>query len=176
MTLSRENPRATLDISAYLPKCFGQIDLYPGDRKFDGHSNPLPHYPDTVLPDHLITGWNGGTACQSPTPTHPATSPAPTRPAISTPPLPGKPSASASASPTVPGTSGGSAPAPGGSTDVATQVGSPSAKLTTDQPAPGLAQTGSNDGQVIATAAGGAALLVIGAGTLAVSRRRTRRH
>ncbi|MEU8921474.1 hypothetical protein AB0D10_11155 [Kitasatospora sp. NPDC048545] len=55
VTLNRENPQATLDISAYLPKCFGQIDLYPGDQKFDGHSNPLPHYPDIVLPDHLIT-------------------------------------------------------------------------------------------------------------------------
>ncbi|MEU8515128.1 LPXTG cell wall anchor domain-containing protein [Kitasatospora sp. NPDC048722] len=53
---------------------------------------------------------------------------------------------------------------------------SPSAKPTTDKPAPGLAQTGSNDGQVVATAAGGAALLALGAGALAVSRRRTRRH
>jgi len=72
--LSKENPRVTLDVSAYAPPCFGQVDLYGNGRKYDGKENPLPHHPDAGFPTDLITAWNGGSECEQPT------TPPPTRP------------------------------------------------------------------------------------------------
>ncbi|GAA2278455.1 MULTISPECIES: LPXTG cell wall anchor domain-containing protein [Kitasatospora] len=184
-TLNHDRPQATLDVSAHLPKCFGQIDLYAGDQKFDGVSNPAPHFPDTVVPRNLITAWNGGSACQptpssSPSapvspnpvpPSHPAGSPSPS---ASVPPSASpKPSHSPS-TPTRTGhpSSAPSAPAPSASEP----VGTPSVKPVSDKPAPVLASTGSDGGQMIATAVGGVALLALGAGAVVFSRRRAARR
>ncbi|GAA1255529.1 hypothetical protein GCM10009665_52570 [Kitasatospora nipponensis] len=222
-TLGKDLPPATLDVSAHLPTCFGQIDLYSGNEKFDGKSNPLPHYPNGVFPRNLITAWNGGTACQptpSPSPSvsassspstkpsgSPSTSPSssPSQSASGTP----SPSASASVSPSTsaspspsvsasvsasatpshsatpsaaPSTSAAVVPTPSNSTDTSGQpVGVPSVQPVSTAPAeakPGtsLAFTGSNGGQMIATAVGGAALLALGTGAVVVSRRRAARR
>ncbi|GAB2728472.1 hypothetical protein [Kitasatospora kifunensis] len=68
-TLTRDKSQATLDISAHLPQCYGQIDLYSGSVKHDGVSAPAPHYPTGVYGGDLISAWNGGAPCQSPAPT-----------------------------------------------------------------------------------------------------------
>ncbi|MEE1782846.1 hypothetical protein PUR71_07945 [Streptomyces sp. SP17BM10] len=69
-TVTRAEPRATLDVSSHLPECYGQIDLYLGGETYDGVEQPLPHYPNSVLADEdrLLAAWNGGHACE-PTPT-----------------------------------------------------------------------------------------------------------
>ncbi|GAA4978907.1 hypothetical protein GCM10023205_54070 [Yinghuangia aomiensis] len=94
VTLTSAKPTGVLDISKHLPKCYGQVDLYGNDTKFDGKKNPLPKYPSIKYPTNLIAGWNGGTACAPKTPKPPATpsvspsvtSPTPTPPASVTPP------------------------------------------------------------------------------------------
>ncbi|WP_329561674.1 hypothetical protein [Kitasatospora sp. NBC_01266] len=122
-TLDSGKRQATLDISADMPPCFGQIDLYNGATKYDGISGPLPKYPTGVFPDNLISAWNGGSACQV-TPTPPAPSPSSSKsapsspspsPSSSTPPPP-SPSAPAPASPSGPSSPGNSpSPSPSGS-------------------------------------------------------------
>ncbi|MQS15780.1 hypothetical protein F7Q99_26815 [Streptomyces kaniharaensis] len=196
-TLNHGNRQATLDVTAHLPKCFGQIDLYNGDKKFDGVANPAPKYPHGVFPDNLISAWNGGHAC-APTPTGTPTVPVPTATASVTPsptatatatPQPtasptatttatatAKPSTSATPSATPSQAATPSAPAPSASTDSAGPVGTPTVKPVSTTPAETLASTGGNSGQMIAYAAGGAALLAVGAGALVVSRRRASRR
>ncbi|MBV6697691.1 hypothetical protein [Kitasatospora aureofaciens] len=198
-TLNHEKRQATLDIAADLPKCFGQIDLYNGDKKFDGVANPAPKYPNGVFPDNLIAAWNGGKAC-APTPTGTPTVPVPTSsasPTATATPHP-TPSASAtatatatpsstakpSASPTTTGTPSATpshaatptSPAPSTSADTTGPVGKPTAKPVSTTPAQTLASTGGNSTQLIAYAAGGAALLAIGAGALVTARRRAARR
>lgn len=127
-TLTSAKPQATLDISAHLPQCYGQIDLYSGSAKHDGVSAPLPHYPTAVYNGDLISAWNGGKACQAPTPTPSPSVPAPTPSAGAS--VPGVPSPSPSA-PTSPSPSAGvpspSASAPGTGTPSASHPASPSA-------------------------------------------------
>lgn len=201
-TLNKGHRQATLDVSAHLPKCFGQIDLYNNDQKFDGVANPLPKYPNGVFPNDLITAWNGGKACTptpTPTPTSTVTStptgtptssasptgtptphPTGTPTATATPSTSASPSASASTKPSAPvgtGTPSASpaAPAPSApsdSADTSGPVGKPSAKPVSTKPAPVLASTGGNSGQLIAYGAGGAALLAVGGGALVLARRR----
>ncbi|MEU8133375.1 hypothetical protein [Streptodolium elevatio] len=71
VTLTGKKPTAVLDISKFLPRCYGQVDLYGSGEKFDGKR--LPHYPDKKYPTRMIAGWNGGKACTTP----PSSSPPP---------------------------------------------------------------------------------------------------
>ncbi|MFF3072851.1 hypothetical protein ACFVSN_05260 [Kitasatospora sp. NPDC057904] len=202
-TLNKGHSQATLDVSKHLPKCFGQIDLYNNDQKFDGVANPLPKYPNGVFPNDLITAWNGGKACTpTPTPTGtptatgtptrtptgtptssasptgtPTQHPTGTPTATTTPSTSASPSASTSTKPSAPATTGTpsaspAAPAPSGPADTTGPVGKPSAKPVSTKPAPVLASTGGNSGQMIAYGAGGAALLAVGGGALVIARRR----
>ena len=68
ITLDSENPSDTLTVIA--PRCYGQTDFYEGVTRFDGVDGPLPHYPDSVVPNPgLIAYSNGGTACTTTTTT-----------------------------------------------------------------------------------------------------------
>ncbi|MFI8457020.1 hypothetical protein [Kitasatospora sp. NPDC085464] len=204
-TLRSGNRQATLDVSAHLPKCYGQIDLYNGDKKFDGVANPAPRYPDSVFPDNLISAWNGGKAC-APTPTGTPTLPVPTSSAsptaTATPHPTGTPTAtttpsatatatataspSTTAKPSAPSTtgtpSGGTpstapaVPAPSAPADTTGPVGKPTANPVSTTPASTLASTGGNSSQMIVYGAGGAALLAVGGGALVIARRRGARR
>ncbi|MFJ2634161.1 LAETG motif-containing sortase-dependent surface protein [Streptomyces sp. NPDC087422] len=70
--LDHKNTRATLDVSAYAPSCFGQIDLYGNGIKYDGGEGKghgkLPRYPYSATPENLITAWNGSAPCSTPSP------------------------------------------------------------------------------------------------------------
>jgi len=83
VTLRGKGKAATLDITRYLPPCFGQLDLYGNGKIFDGKANPLPRYPDAKYPTEMIAGWNGGKKCA---PIPPTTSPPTTPPPTSSPP------------------------------------------------------------------------------------------
>ncbi|MFE9535007.1 hypothetical protein [Streptomyces sp. NPDC006691] len=184
LTLDRKHPTATLDISAHMPKCYGQIDLYLGEEKYDGVHHPLPHYPSSPIADEafLLTSWNGGHPCE-PDPTN---SPVPS------------PTADPTGTPTADPTPTGTA-APGPSTSPApssTVTGTPSATHTPREsshaPSPSasvtvvpasaggsggnLAQTGGNGGRMLAYGIGAATLLTAGAGALVVARRRAIRR
>ncbi|MFH9355313.1 hypothetical protein [Kitasatospora sp. NPDC017646] len=200
-TLRSGNRQATLDVSAHLPKCYGQIDLYNGDKKFDGVANPAPRYPDGVFPDNLISAWNGGKAC-APTPTGTPTVPVPTSSAsptatatphpTGTPTATTTPSATATASPSTtakpsaPATTGTpssgtpstapAVPAPSAPADTTGPVGKPTANPVSTTPASTLASTGGNSSQMIVYGAGGAALLAVGGGALVIARRRGARR
>ncbi|MFF3070462.1 hypothetical protein [Kitasatospora sp. NPDC057936] len=175
--LSADNPRASLDVSAHLPKCFGQLDLYRGDRKFDGVDNPLPNYPEGVIYGDLISAWNGGHSCEpeptaSPTATPTATA-SPTATATATP----SPTASTTVAPSPTATTTG-APSPSvtvtaTSSAAPTGAGSPSASIVPDG---SLAETGGDGGRTLAYGVGGAALLTVGAGVFVAARRRTARR
>ncbi len=200
-TLRSGNRQATLDVSAHLPKCYGQIDLYNGDKKFDGVANPAPRYPDGVFPDNLISAWNGGKAC-APTPTGTPTVPVPTSSAsptatatphpTGTPTATTTPSATATASPSTtakpsaPATTGTpssgtpstapAVPAPSAPADTTGPVGKPTVNPVSTTPASTLASTGGNSSQMIVYGAGGAALLAVGGGALVIARRRGARR
>ncbi|WP_436773937.1 hypothetical protein [Yinghuangia sp. YIM S09857] len=92
VTLTGKKPTAVLDISRFMPPCYGQIDLYGSGEKFDG--DRLPRYPDRKFPTRMIAGWNGGKACTGP----PSSSPPPS----STPPSSTSASPSTSASTSAP--------------------------------------------------------------------------
>ncbi|WP_129840584.1 LAETG motif-containing sortase-dependent surface protein [Streptomyces sp. RFCAC02] len=63
--LTSETKEDVLDVSAYAPSCFGQIDLYGNDTKYDGtNGNALPHFPDSATPTDLIAAWNGEAPCE----------------------------------------------------------------------------------------------------------------
>jgi LPXTG-motif cell wall-anchored protein len=189
-TLTPERTQITLDVSSGAPFCFGQIDLYNGSTKYDGTGGALPHYPDSATPFGLISAWNGGAPCATPTPTGTG-SPTPTGTGTPTPtatgsasPTPtgtGTPTATGSASPT-PSVADTSSPSPtpstttpaGGSGSVTPPTGSPVVKPVSVTPAGNLAETGGNGSQTVAFAGGGAALLVIGGGAVYFTRRRNR--
>jgi LPXTG-motif cell wall-anchored protein len=178
--LNKEHPEATLDVSDHKPKCFGQVDLYGNGKKFDGVENPLPKYPNGVFPNDLITAWNGGQKCETPT-TPPSSTPPSTSPSVSasaspstskpvpstSAPTSGKPSGSATPS-TAPSSS---APAPVPGDDTPPQ-GKPEVPPLTETAPASLAETGGdgNTGLMIGAAAG--VLLVGGAGVLVWNRRR----
>ncbi|PKV90076.1 hypothetical protein [Streptomyces sp. TLI_146] len=177
VTVDRKHPRATLDVSAHMPKCYGQIDLYVGGEKYDGVVNPLPHYPFSPIKDDLLTAWNGGRPCE----------PDPTTPPVPTPTA--DPTDTPTSDPTPTGTA---APDPGPSTSPApsstatgkpsatpghresSQAPSPSVSVAAAPASPGgnLAHTGSNGGRMLVYGIGAATLLAVGAGTLAAARRR----
>jgi hypothetical protein len=170
-TLNSGNREHTLDVSGFAPKCFGQIDLYGNGTKYDGsdRAHALPHYPDSVTPTDLITAWNGGQACTSPSPSPSGdTSPTPS-PSHST---SQTPAPSTSATTTAPADSG-SSPSPS-ATNTAPPVGAPVVRPAsqTSSGSGDLAETGGNGSQTAAFAAGGAALLTVGGGAVYVTRRR----
>ncbi|MGW2282321.1 LPXTG cell wall anchor domain-containing protein [Streptomyces sp. NPDC001770] len=183
VVLTRDLRQTVLDVSAFTPECFGQIDLYSGDRKYDGKDAPVPHYPDSQIGSHLIAHWNGGSACTVTPPmdtpptgtptTPPATTPTPdttTPPPVDTPPPSTTPT-------TVP-------PAPAPSTTPATDTPSPSASTTppaaatpdeppTSSTVPGtLASTGGDSTTTLVTTLGAITLVAIGVGLYVFTRRR----
>ncbi len=102
VTLDAAHLSATLTVAE--PPCFGQTDFYTGTTRFDGVDGPLPHYPDTNVPQPLLAWSNGGQACtpsglSAPTDT-PATTPAPTPTPTATPALTAAPTDTATPSPT----------------------------------------------------------------------------
>ncbi|PBC69560.1 hypothetical protein BX265_6889 [Streptomyces sp. TLI_235] len=166
--IDQQHPTLTLDISAHKPACYGQIDLYGGNLKFDGIQAPLPKYPDSATPTNMVAAWNGGAACAKPTPT-PSGSPTP-----SNSPTP-KPSPS-TAAPTPQPSHSSPAPVPQPSRSAAAVPPVPSTPPTgsTVSP-PSLAQTGSSGTGVIAALS--AAALALGCGVLYLARgTRRRRH
>ncbi|WP_436771673.1 LAETG motif-containing sortase-dependent surface protein [Yinghuangia sp. YIM S09857] len=179
--LNKQTKLATLDVSEFAPKCYGQIDLYGNGKKYDGVEKPLPHYPDAPFPKDLITAWNGGEKCETPPTTPPATTPpATTAPATTAPPTsattapatskpPTSTSASPSASTSKPPTS--SAPVPT-STDTQAPVGQPEVPPTTETAPPALADTGGDSNAPVVIGVSAGVLLVGGAGALLWSRRR----
>jgi LPXTG-motif cell wall-anchored protein len=193
-TLDAKNPQAALDVSSTAPNCFGQVDLYGNGTKYDGKEGLLPHYPDSSTPTDLITAWNGGAPCTTPT-TPPVTTP-PTTTSVPSPsdsttasPAPSV-SDTSSPSPTASPSTTGAAPSPsvsdtaspkptpttsaaaGGSTKPPT--GTPVVKPVSSTASGNLAETGGNGSQTVAFAGGGAALLVIGGGAVYFTRRRNR--
>jgi LPXTG-motif cell wall-anchored protein len=195
-TLDSKNDQATLDVSGTAPTCFGQVDLYGNGVKYDGTGgNALPHYPDSATPPALITAWNGGAPCttpttppvtETPTPTDtgtPTPTPSDTGTATPTPSDSGTPTAtptpSDSGTPT-PVVSDTSSPSPSATTPAAgggsttPPTGTPVVKPVSTTPNGNLAETGGNGSQTVAFAGGGAALLVIGGGAVYFTRRRNR--
>ncbi|MBD0695471.1 hypothetical protein [Streptomyces sp. CBMA123] len=205
VTLDRDRFRATLDVSAHLPECYGQIDLYVGSERFDGVAGPLPRYPDSALEDRLVAAWNGGLPCEPKPTSSPTSSPTatptvtPTATPTGTPTATVSPTATATAtvSPTPTATATPTttaAPAPGPSTSAApsgSPTGTPSAAPGHDespsapQPsgpavsnAPGgsLARTGGDGDRMLAYGVAGAALLAAGTGAVVTARRRAVRR
>lgn len=187
-TLNSGNLEHTVDVSAFAPRCFGQIDLYGNGTKYDGsdQAHALPHFPDSATPNDLITAWNGGEVCTSPSPSPSDTTTSPTpSPSDSTSPAPtdsatptGTPTDTMSTSPAPSATTtapagGGSSPSVSGSA-TAPPTGTPVVKPAsqTGSGTDNLAETGGNGSQAATFAAGGAALLVIGGGAVYVTRRR----
>ncbi|MEU3694639.1 LPXTG cell wall anchor domain-containing protein [Streptomyces griseoviridis] len=171
VVLTKDLAQSALDVSAFAPECFGQIDLYSGDRTYDGVDAPLPHYPVGQMDDSLIAYWNGGTECATPPP---ADSPAPT-PGASTPPgatpgtTPPAPSPSGTPDTPAPATSAPPAPSPSSTTPRAAVVPGPSTHSTV----PGtLASTGSDSGTTTALTLTAAALVGLGGGAYLLARRR----
>ncbi|MFI1104622.1 hypothetical protein [Streptomyces melanogenes] len=180
VTLDRKRPRATLDVSAHMPKCYGGIDLYVGGERYDGVDKPLPHYPADPLgdQDRRITAWYGGQKCE-PEPTDPPTTPpttdptgTPTTDPTDTPTTAPKPTTMASPTPghsTVPAPSGPTTGTPSTAPGHGESPYAPSPSMSAAAPAgPGgnLANTGAGGGRMLAYGAAGAALLAVGAGVL----------
>ncbi|UGQ10896.1 LPXTG cell wall anchor domain-containing protein [Yinghuangia sp. ASG 101] len=189
--LSKSQKSATLDVTAYAPKCFGQVDLYGNGKKYDGNENPLPHYNDAPFPTNLITAWNGGKACED-TPTAPPTSTKPTQPPTDegtktppptdstttppsdddtkTPPPSGTPTTPSDDDTKTPPPAT-TQPAPGGG-DSTPPVGTPEVPPMTEVANAELAETGGNDNTAVIIGSAAGALLVGGAGVLVWNRRR----
>jgi hypothetical protein len=163
--LNSTQQQATLDVSAHLPSCFGQIDLYGNATAYNGITGALPHYPDSWTPTDLIAAWNGSAPC-----TKASSLPAPLpSPSASPSPSPSpKHSASLSASDTKPRSAPVRTEAPVGSPQVPPASRTPVGQM----PAGSLAHTGSNSTLTAALAASGAALTALGAGALVLVRRR----
>ncbi|MFD9292505.1 LPXTG cell wall anchor domain-containing protein [Streptomyces sp. NPDC060030] len=164
VTLTRDLAQTVLEVTDFAPECFGQIDLYSGDRKFDGKDAPLPHYPNGQMGSALIAHWNGGTECEaappSSSPSPSATTPAPSAsPSPSTTPAP-SPSSSVSVTPS---------PAESSTTPTEAFPIQPPTRSTV----PGtLASTGSDNTTSLAAALSAAVLLVAGGGMYLLTRRR----
>ncbi|MFI5635720.1 hypothetical protein ACIA8E_41745 [Streptomyces sp. NPDC051664] len=161
----------TLNVAVPDITCFAQVDLYHGNKKYDGvfdandgyeHGN-LPEGPDhSVIGDKKIAWWNGGTKdCTTQTgPSAPATPSTPTD-ETTTPPAPEVPS-SAPASPSV----------------SVSESTTPPHSVAVESPSGGpghLAETGASNIGLISGAAG---LLVAGGGVALATYRRqaARRH
>jgi hypothetical protein len=87
-TITAQRRSVTLTVTD--PRCYGQTDLYQGQRVYDGGAGPghgpVPDYASgTDQPRRLIGAWNGGTECVVPTPSTSTTPPATTGQTVSTP-------------------------------------------------------------------------------------------
>ncbi|MFK4099388.1 LAETG motif-containing sortase-dependent surface protein [Streptomyces sp. NPDC019531] len=168
----------TLDVAIPDAGCYGQVDLYRGNTKFDGKLDAndgfthgdLPKGPDhPVIKDKLIAAWNGGTKDCTTTQTTPPATP----PAESTPP------ASESTPPASESTPPASESTPPASETPSTESPTPSASESTTSPAAptpngggdDLAETGASSNTPL-IAGGAAVLLAGGAGIVLATRRR----
>ncbi|WP_194894569.1 hypothetical protein [Catenulispora pinisilvae] len=154
-------------------KCYGQIDLYPGSDKYDGHDkqHALPdHSHDVWTPPTPFTAWNGSDTAGTCGPsTGGSSTPPPTTGTTTTPPTTPPtthPSTPVSSAPPA-------APKPSSSTGTST----PSTPATTTSPGtPTLAHTGANVGEVSLVAlaffgAGGTAMFASRKAKLAGARK-----
>ena len=66
VTIDNDNPSGTLRVA--LPDCYGQTDLYPGLRVYDGVDGPLPRFPDSRVPPDNRSWSIGGDACDATVP------------------------------------------------------------------------------------------------------------
>ncbi len=177
-------------LSVKAPDCYGQIDLYGEDIKYDGQSGeghgPAPYQPDNVFtPYHLIAAWNGGEkACDTgaseppaPTPSEPAPStPAtPTTPATPSTPAGSEPPAEESTPPATPPTTPATSTTPPPTPDVPPVQATPptTPEPTPSESTPPLAETGAG-APVGAIAGAAAAVVALGAGALFLARRSRR--
>ncbi|MFI9274546.1 hypothetical protein ACIGXM_28125 [Kitasatospora sp. NPDC052896] len=185
-TLNKKHPQATLDISKFIPPCFGQTDLYNGKTEFDGVHGPLPLFPNQPYPTGLISHWNGGQKCDTPPVSPPPTGTGSASPSPSTSTTP--PTGTGSASPSPSTSTGTGTPSPSSSspaaavpttpTDTSGPTGTPSVAPVSTTPASSgssLAFTGTDGTALTEVGAGGAALLALGAGAVVASRRRANR-
>jgi LPXTG-motif cell wall-anchored protein len=179
----------TLDVAVPDATCFAQVDLYYGNKKYDGKLNADDGYEHGALPagpDHAVIGdkkiawWNGGTKdCSAQTvpstpPSTPPSSPAaPTTPASSTPPThpettPSGPAATTTPPPSPSDSQTASAPPPVSTT--------PEVSVSPSHPTGDLAETGSDNVALLSIVS--ATLLAAGGGVFLVARRRstTTRH
>lgn len=180
----------TLDVSVPDVTCFAQVDLYYGNKKYDGvldandgyEHGDLPEGPNhAVIGDKKIAWWNGGTKdCTTQTvPTTPATS-TPTTPSggETTPAGDETTPAGEETTPAATETPSATAPASESASASASPSGSVEAE-TSESPNGGsgdLAETGG--GNVGTLAAVAAVLLAAGGGVVLATRRRqaARRH
>ncbi|MFD6529915.1 LPXTG cell wall anchor domain-containing protein [Streptomyces sp. NPDC060184] len=181
VVLTKDLAQTVLDVSAFTPECFGQIDLYSGDRAYDGTDAPVPHYPDSQIGSHLIAHWNGGAACTpappvTPTPDAPTTPPAATPTPGPTTPVADTPSPSSTPTTTTPAPAPSETPAESTPTPAASTT--PPAAATPDEPptdstVPGtLASTGSDSTTTLVTTLAATVLVAVGVGLYVFTRRR----
>ncbi|MFF3963649.1 LAETG motif-containing sortase-dependent surface protein [Streptomyces griseorubiginosus] len=170
----------TLDVAIPDAGCFGQVDLYRGNTKFDGKLDAkdgfphgdLPKGPDhPVIKDKLIAAWNGGTKdCTTTETTPPATPPATetTPPASeSTPPASESTPPTSESTPPASETPGTDSPTPSASESTST----PGAPTPNGGGGDNLAETGASSNTPL-IAGGAAVLLAGGAGIVLATRRR----
>ncbi|MFD5404722.1 LAETG motif-containing sortase-dependent surface protein [Streptomyces griseorubiginosus] len=170
----------TLDVAIPDAGCFGQVDLYRGNTKFDGKLDAkdgfphgdLPKGPDhPVIKDKLIAAWNGGTKdCTTTETTPPATPPASetTPPASeSTPPASESTPPASESTPPASETPGTDSPTPSASESTST----PGAPTPNGGGGDNLAETGASSNTPL-IAGGAAVLLAGGAGIVLATRRR----
>ncbi|MER6494264.1 LAETG motif-containing sortase-dependent surface protein [Streptomyces griseorubiginosus] len=170
----------TLDVAIPDAGCFGQVDLYRGNTKFDGKLDAkdgfphgdLPKGPDhPVIKDKLIAAWNGGTKdCTTTETTPPATPPATetTPPASeSTPPASESTPPASESTPPASETPGTDSPTPSPSESTST----PGAPTPNGGGGDNLAETGASSNTPL-IAGGAAVLLAGGAGIVLATRRR----
>ncbi|MFR9724186.1 hypothetical protein ACL02R_12600 [Streptomyces sp. MS19] len=183
--LTSETPEDTLDVSAYAPSCFGQIDLYGNGTRYDGTdgNGALPHFPDSPTPTNLIAAWNGEAPCEPETPEEPTEPPTdeptdepteePSEPPTEEPSEPPtdepteEPTEPAEEEPEVPATP---VPVPDTELEGEVPVGEPIALPASETP--DLAETGGNGSQLTLFASVGAGLLVLGGGAAFFAKRR----
>jgi len=181
----------TLDVAVPDVTCFAQIDLYYGNKKYDGvldandgyEHGDLPEGPDhAVIGDKKIAWWNGGTKdCTTQTvPSTPATSTPSTPSGDETTPA-GDETTPAGGEETTPAATGTpSATAPASESAPASAAPSESVEAETSESPNGgsgdLAETGSSNVGMLSAAA--AVLLAAGGGVVLATRRRqaARRH
>ncbi|MYX35432.1 MULTISPECIES: LAETG motif-containing sortase-dependent surface protein [unclassified Streptomyces] len=181
----------TLDVAVPDVTCFAQVDLYYGNKKYDGvldandgyEHGDLPEGPNhAVIGDKKIAWWNGGTKdCTTQTvPSTPATS-TPTTPSGDETTPAGDETTPAGGEETTPAaTETPSATAPASESAPASAAPSESVEAETSESPNGgsgdLAETGSSNVGMLSAAA--AVLLAAGGGVVLATRRRqaARRH
>ncbi|MEU6346756.1 LPXTG cell wall anchor domain-containing protein [Streptomyces sp. NPDC046977] len=193
-TVTITNGTDTLDVAVPDVTCFAQVDLYYGNKKYDGvmdandgyEHGPLPEGPDhAVIGDKKIAWWNGGTKdCSTQTvPSTPPTTAPPTTPSggdeTTTPPASATPSTSAPVTGSeTPSASAPASDSPSASDSVSASASSPAvdAAQSPNGDSGDLAETGSGNVGMVSAAA--ALLLLAGGGVVFASRRRqaARRH